>query len=274
MGNWSYISRDELKLNFRDTATADDTVYRRVLQDVSELIDQEMNRTFRTYLATMVFTAKHSQHLDMPPGFDLLSITTLKTDEDDDYDYDNTWATTDYVLEPYNAPNLRIPYDRISTKPNGAYSFPKNDQGVQIVGKWGYFEELETFAADLNEALDASETGVDVQAGTNYDVLDTILIESEQMYVTGIASNTLTVVRGVNGTTAAAHSTGLDIKRYRYPGPIVEACGLQAARIFQRTKTPLGVQGSAEVGFVRVSRLDWDVVKMLESYRLLTHGAP
>jgi len=60
----------------------------------------------------------------------------------------------------------------------------------------------------VNEALDSSETGVDVASGQG-DYLkagDVILVDSELMYVSSVATDTATVVRGFAGTTAASHS--------------------------------------------------------------------
>jgi hypothetical protein len=58
----------------------------------------------------------------------------------------------------------------------------------------------------LAEALDDSETGVDVDNGTYFQVGNLVKIVStgEIMRVTGIATNTLTVTRGYIGTAAAA----------------------------------------------------------------------
>lgn len=68
-----------------------------------------------------------------------------------------------------------------------------------------------TLTDDLNEALDASETAVDVDAGTEFITGDIISVDDERMIVTGIAANTITVIRGVQGTTAATHDTGSNI---------------------------------------------------------------
>ncbi|KKN31637.1 hypothetical protein LCGC14_0821860 [marine sediment metagenome] len=61
------------------------------------------------------------------------------------------------------------------------------------------------------EALDATETDVDVDTGTDFTVNDGIQVDSEIMRVTAIVSNTLTVVRGIQGTTAATHDTATDV---------------------------------------------------------------
>ena len=58
----------------------------------------------------------------------------------------------------------------------------------------------------LAEALDNSETGVDVDDGDFFRVGDLIRIENEIMEVTAISSDTLTVIRGAYGSSAVVHS--------------------------------------------------------------------
>lgn len=58
----------------------------------------------------------------------------------------------------------------------------------------------------LAEALDNSETGVDVDNGTYWKEGDIAQVDAELMYVASVSSNTLTVVRGFGGTTAATHA--------------------------------------------------------------------
>jgi len=66
----------------------------------------------------------------------------------------------------------------------------------------------------LNEALDNSETGIDVDEGEYFFVGDLIRVEDEIMEVTGISSNTLTVIRGTHGSDKATHAEDTAI---RYP---------------------------------------------------------
>ena len=63
-------------------------------------------------------------------------------------------------------------------------------------------------ATQLNEALDASETGVDVDDETGMNTAnDVILVEEELMLVSATADdNTMTVTRGHSGTTATTHA--------------------------------------------------------------------
>lgn len=60
-------------------------------------------------------------------------------------------------------------------------------------------------ADQLNEALDNSETDVDVDNGARFQLYNLIKVDDEVMLVTGISSNTLTVTRGW-GSTAATHA--------------------------------------------------------------------
>ena len=66
-------------------------------------------------------------------------------------------------------------------------------------------------ATQLNEALDDSETAIDVDSSTGIVATDTILIEEELITVGTLSSNTLGTgggpsTRGVSGTTAATHA--------------------------------------------------------------------
>jgi len=254
------------------TGTVDDTYLRKLLEHSSRMIDREMHRFFYVRAETRYYDGAGSK-LFLPD--DLLSITTLKTD-DGSGTYENTFSTAtapvDYFLYPLND----YPKIRIEINPNGDYgSFASGIQkGVEIVGKFGYgsgwdansyYDSTTTTA----EELDATETGVDVTSAAVLAIGQTILFESEQSYITGIVSNTLTVRRGVNGTTAATHATGKTIYIYEYPQPIAQACLVMAMRAWKRKDSAYqDVVGSAEIGQLIISKgLDPDVVETIKQYR-------
>mgnify|MGYP001582905756 CR=1 FL=1 len=56
------------------------------------------------------------------------------------------------------------------------------------------------------EAIDGSETDIDVDDGDFFFVGDIIRVENEVMEVTAISGNTLTVIRGAYGSSATSHS--------------------------------------------------------------------
>ncbi len=69
-------------------------------------------------------------------------------------------------------------------------------------------------ARDINEGAEyaAADTGLTVDTNTTpFAALDYIMIDDELLQVTGIATPTLTVVRGVHGTVDVAHDDGTDV---------------------------------------------------------------
>ena len=75
-------------------------------------------------------------------------------------------------------------------------------------------EIIGTFAEDLDD----SETAIDVTSAANLCVGNVIYASTEDMLITGISSNTLTVTREVNSTTAITHDEddGYTVRDSRY----------------------------------------------------------
>jgi len=74
-------------------------------------------------------------------------------------------------------------------------------------------DEFKTPRTTAAEALDATETGVDVAAGEGerFAAGDAIRIDDEVMTITSVSNDTLTVVRGAAGTTAATHLINAEV---------------------------------------------------------------
>ena len=69
---------------------------------------------------------------------------------------------------------------------------------------WTGIPSGRTQVTDLNGAISTTTaTSVPVTSASDLKVHDTILVATEQMHITAISTNTLTVERGYNGTTAA-----------------------------------------------------------------------
>ena len=96
-----------------------------------------------------------------------------------------------------------------------AYSNATKQGNIQEnwIVQLGYDEAFDSSGTSnkLNEALDDSETGVDVDSGSAFATGDYIKIDSEIMYVSSVSSNTLTVLRGQQGTAAAEHDNDTQI---------------------------------------------------------------
>ena len=238
-----YIDRNTFKSRQGITSSADDADILALLEGYSRAIDEYCNRNFHTQAEARYYDgASLTLFLDR----DLSAVVSLKTDDNGDGVYETTWATTDYLLLPASGyPKTAILVDRRSSGSKQSLALGVQ-RGIEVTAKWAYLETLVAPATgNLNEDVDTSETGIDVVNGADFKAGQTIIIESEQMYITGVAANTLTVIRAVNGTIAATHSA-VPIYIYQYPLAIQEALFLIASQAWNRRK--MAVQGPTVTG--------------------------
>lgn len=269
-----YATLDELKkLLTIDDAEIDATLLR-ILKAASRQIEQPRlaGRYFYTYEGTRYFEG-HSSPLWLPD--DILSITTLKLDEDGDGTFEATLTTSDYHLFPFND----YPKTRLEINPNGSYGgFASGIQkGIEIAGVFGYgdgesatpYEDRTTLSAELASGA----TEATVTDGSQLKVGETIRCESEQMYIENIVTHTLTLKRGVNGTTAATHASTKAISAYLYPEDIVQATLIIAMRAWKRKDSAYqDVVGGPELGIVIASKgIDPDVLELVTPYRRMEY---
>lgn len=107
---------------------------------------------------------------------DLISVTTLLSGG-------TTIAAADYFLRPDDGPPYtRVEIDLDSTAAFGGGGTAQRD--IAITGLWGYRND-ESPAGTLAEALDASETAVDVTDSAAIGVGHIIRVDDERMIVTG-----------------------------------------------------------------------------------------
>lgn len=132
-----YATLDELKAQIDPEgaitwSSNDDDNLTLALEAATEWIDDRTGLTFEETTATKYYTADDHSELIID---DLLSLDTLKTDDNADGTYETTWTTDDYALEPNDGTPKRI----VRAHPNtGDYNFPKGVyDGVEITGDWG-----------------------------------------------------------------------------------------------------------------------------------------
>lgn len=153
---------------------------------------------------------------------DLLGVTGITITEGTGGGTVNLAIDTDYYLRPYGGP----PYTEIVF--TGIGQGPRSGLRVlSVAGTFGF--AAETVGGLTMGTVSASATSVTLSGGLAY-AGQTILAESEHIYITASTGGTaLTIVRGVNGTTAAVHAAGLAVSVYRYPREVVTAT-LQVAQ--------------------------------------------
>ena len=170
----------------------------------------------------------------------------------------------DYFLMPYNF----TPKTILKLNEDTAKSLDAGQQTLSIVGEWGY--TANTISVTTSDAIGSTTaTSASVTSATNLGPGQAILIDSEQLYITSISGNTLTVERAVNGTTAATHSGGVSLYRYDYPELVVQAC-LDLSKVVFRDRD-LGTVTSIGSGDAAITTAEGEIQSILmtlDQYRV------
>lgn len=267
----TYASLAQAKAQYNITVATDDAVLLQLLEAVSRGIDKHCGRKFYPLTETRYYNDEAVDFEDDVRLWvdDLLSVTSVKFDSNTDGTYENTLASSDYVLWPYNA----YPKRAIDLDENGTYSrWPDGRKAIEIAGVWGYGDEQRAAPYDSAGATGtvATTTGTTVTAsnGVNISAGQLILLGTELMYVTAVQVNNLTVVRGVNGTTAAIQAAAA-ISIAAYPQEIALACLMQVGRLYRRRDSNYATAISNPItGTVDLYKgLDPDVQQALSGYK-------
>ena len=135
----SYATLAQFKAAVGITDSTDDTALQNVLDATDTLIDLHCDRKtgFGTASETRYYTAEDYQYVLTD---DLVSVTTLQTDDDANGTYETTWTSgTDFVLAPVNSALDGFPYTEIDTSVSWPRNFPKDVYiGVKVVGVFGF----------------------------------------------------------------------------------------------------------------------------------------
>ena len=135
----SYASLAQFKAAVGITDSTDDAALQNVLDATDTLIDLHCDRKtgFGTATETRYYTAEDYQYVLTD---DLVSVTTLQTDDDANGTYETTWtANTDFMLAPANAALDGFPYTEIDTSVSWPRNFPKDVyRGVKVIGVFGF----------------------------------------------------------------------------------------------------------------------------------------
>ena len=170
----------------------------------------------------------------------------------------------DYWLMPYNsAPKTILKLNEDTTK-----GLDAGQQTLSILGSWGYTADtVSVTTSDLIGSTTA--TSISVTSAADLGPAQTILIDTEQLYVTAISGNTLTVERGVNGSTADTHSGGASLYRYDYPELVVQAC-LDLSKIVFRDRDLGAVTaiGSGEASITSAAGEINSILMTLDQYQV------
>jgi len=260
-----YCTRAQLRsyLGLKTAATEDDELLDALITRSSRAIDRYTRRWF--------YELTDTREYDDPPGkyvlfldADLLSLTTLTIDGSE---------TTNYKLRPHN----RTPYQWVEITYGSGDRFVWTNtpqDSVSVEGEWGWHDDYGNAWVTSGDTVQntteitAAGTTLEVADGANFAVRQTLKIADEQLLVTAISSQNLTVTRGINGTTAAVHANGTAISIYEPPADIVEQTVRMAAWYYRRKDTMFGETATPSLGVVQKPlAIPPDVKATLDTYK-------
>lgn len=217
-------------LALSSTQTDDDELLLSLLQTASRLIDGYTGRQFFPVQATRTYTVQNPATLLLDA--DLLALSSLTNGDG------TTIPTAAVHVEPSG---MAVASSLVLDRTQSAFTHDGDPvAALSVAGTWGYHPDWSNAWAGSGDTvqddpLSSSATTLTVsdadaaQAtgyGQRFAVGQLLRIEDEYLHVLAIntTTNTLTVARGVNGTTAASHAQDTAIDVYAIPADVQSAC--------------------------------------------------
>lgn len=286
MNVFTYVSFEDLK-GYQDVPNeTDDELLKELCETASRMWDGYTNRHFAPWRETRYYDYidERGDSLRLSARARIAYFTEpwasiLKVDEDllevkvlQTANGETTIAASDYYLKCGHTYNQQ-PYDRIELIVSGditVFTFSGTYQKANVVdGIWGFHDAWAQAWQDSQDTvqdnpLSAVATTLTVNdvdgAGVfgvtpRFKVQQLLKMEDEYSYVTGKSDtlNTLTVIRGVNGTTAAEHDKNTAISVYQPMRDIWHSVRRLAAWLYGQKDSPFfETQISPQLGTITI----------------------
>lgn len=235
MSRW-YVGLSDLKADLGITTTDQDAALGRAIERASRWLESATSRVFSPQYGARSFDAPDGPLLWLHDDLDTAAAVV---------DGSGTLAATSYVLYPYNS----RPKAAIELVDGTSWTFGVTRRAaITVTGWWGYPASLEAVGT-LALALAAGATSLTL-AGCQ--VGWTLRIDDELLFVSAVSGSTVTVKRGQEGTTDAAHLLGASIQRVVVDAAAADAAAMAATAFFGARADP-GIAskslGSASISY-------------------------
>lgn len=207
-----YTTLETVKDELGITDTLKDESLKRQIARASDFIELFTERNFIPVIAAKTFDVPSEDPTTRLYLHDeIVTITSISDDS-------GTIDTANYKLYPLN----KIPKTWVQLTDEDSFTYAISKYGaISIVGSWGYCGDIVSTGAVLSAAITSTTaTTITVTNGTVIKTGYSLLVDSEQMFVSGVSGTTITVVRGNNGTTATTHPTSTEVLYYVVPSVI------------------------------------------------------
>lgn len=224
-----------------------DAERRTLILEMTEMLQTMCDRRFDEWIGTRYYTARR-----LSDGGDLLSARELQLDRElqtlTALTIDGTSITPAQVrLMPLNGAYKAWLYLKDTAELSTFLTGANDPVGcITVTGVWRHSGEWKNTGATISAGLNDSATTIAVSSVASLERDMVIRLDSEYALITGIAATTLTLERGYNGSTAAAHLSGATVYRFK-PGEAAKmAVKGMAQWWYEYRKSPLF--GSVVIG--------------------------
>lgn len=222
------------------TGSGDDNLMRDLIRAVSMDIERAAQRSFVPRIQTRYYDyLRDVEGAALWLDADLLAVTTLTNGDS------ATIASNKYTFEPRNA----TPYFGLRLLNSGGVYWTystDNENAVTVLGVWGYHTDYANAWQDTGATLAAaiSSTSATTFSCTTGLIKAGMLlkIDSEYFYVSSVSvssSDTVTCVRGANGSTAATHLISTALSVWTPQADVVQLAREASAARYRLRENPL-----------------------------------
>lgn len=219
MNVYANLERLKRALRIAASVTTHDAYLLELSEAASRSVENFCQRHFYTVSEVRYFGVLNTGRVLLD---DLLSVSAVGADSEEDGTFDGeAWVEgTDYVLFPRD----KWPRTWMAPHKAGEKSLSLDGDYLKVTGVWGFGDgqsgsPWRGLGVTLTVA-DGTATSATVSASGAVSAGDTLKVESEQVYVESVSGTTLTIRRGMNGTTGAAHAAAA-VSRALYPEPVI-----------------------------------------------------
>jgi hypothetical protein len=279
LNSYSTLAAFRLRQGLASSDTGGDARMLAKLRAATSQIERFTGRTFNPNIAMRRFDWR-SPRLLFLKSYDLLELTTLTNGDVTTID-----QTAILTYGGVNGPIVGIELD--ITKAVFIYQTTRT-RAIAITGVWGWHDD---YAYAWKPSGDAIPGGGVTSSATTFTVTSVngsdgwgltprfsagqlIKVDSEYMHVIGAdgVTNTLTVVRAANGSTAATHNAATAISIYAPPVDIQEITLRWAAWLYRMEdsgdfSSPVGDQPLVSVAMSAPLAIPADLLATLENLR-------
>lgn len=248
------------------SGTAANTHLSRLIRETSRDIDAVCNRIFVPRVQAQTYDAYTVNAWSLSPWYrggragdvfqsrtgghaygrilyvddDLLEVTTLTNGDG------SSIAAANYLLYPANS----YPKESLHLKQSAGIAWLPDSSGnyeqvISLTGIFGYHDNYTLAwysAGTIADVAGINSSVTSYTASASHGIVAGMLlkIESEYVYVSGVSTNTITIVRGVNGSTAAAHATATAVNYWGVMNRVSEICREAVAARWNLRANPIG----------------------------------